>query len=175
MAFDAIVIGGGCAGFAAATALVDDGARVLVLEARPGLGGRATSFRDPETGERVDNGQHILMGCYTETFAFLERIGAADRVLWQSGLRVSMIDRGGHYSQLALPSLPSPLHFLAGVLAWDALNFSEKISVLRIGSMLKSPASVASPLRRDRPGRGSSVRAWLESHGQAPRLCELFW
>ena len=73
--FDAIIIGGGCAGFAAATALVEAGARVLVLEARPGLGGRATAFTDPATGERVDNGQHILMGCYVETLAFLDRIG----------------------------------------------------------------------------------------------------
>jgi hydroxysqualene dehydroxylase len=161
---DAIVIGGGCAGFAAATALTDAGARVLVLEARLGLGGRATAFTDPASGERVDNGQHILMGCYTGTLKFLDRIGAADRVRWQSGLKVSMIDRAGHHSVLSLPSLPSPLHFLAGVLTWDALNWSERLSVLRIGSMIK-------PTNR----LGISVRAWLEKNGQAPRLCELFW
>ena len=104
--FDAVVIGAGCAGFAAATALTERGARVVVVEARPGLGGRATAFTDPETGERVDNGQHVLMGCYTDTFALLDRIGASDRVKWQSGLRISMIDRNGHESTLALPSLP---------------------------------------------------------------------
>jgi hydroxysqualene dehydroxylase len=171
MPFDAIVIGGGCAGFAAATALVEAGAHVLVVEARPGLGGRATAFTDPATGERVDNGQHILMGCYVETLAFLDRIGAADRVRWQSGLKVSMIDRGGHHSVLSLPALPSPLHFLAGVLAWDALNWSERLSVLRIGTTIKP--SAAGPRRRDT--LGLSVRAWLAKHGQAPRLCELFW
>jgi squalene-associated FAD-dependent desaturase len=166
-AFDAIVIGGGFAGFSAATALVDAGARVLVVEARPGLGGRATAFRDPETGERVDNGQHILMGCYDDTLAFLRRVGAADRVRWQSGLKVPMIDRSGHHSVLALPALPSPLHFLAGVLAWDALNWSERISVLRIGRKLRSPS------RGDEPRQ--SVRDWLVNNGQAPRLMELFW
>ena len=164
--FDAIVIGAGCAGFAAATALAERGARVLVLEARPGLGGRATAFTDPATGERVDNGQHILMGCYTETFALLDRIGAADRVKWQSGLKVAMIDRRGHETTLALPSLPSPLHFLAGVLAWDALTWSERMSVLKAGSHLKSGGE--QPL-------GISVRQWLARIGQAPRLCELFW
>ena len=164
--FDAIIIGGGCAGFSAATALADRGARVLLVEARPGLGGRATAFRDPETGERVDNGQHILMGCYADTFAFLNRIGAADRVRWQSGLKVTMIDRRGHESVLSLPSLPSPLHFLAGVLAWDALTWSERLSVLRAGSALR--ASSDKPL-------GLSVRQWLSQIGQAPRLCELFW
>ena len=174
---DAIVVGGGCAGFAAATALVEAGARVLLIEARPGLGGRATAFTDPGTGERVDNGQHILMGCYTDTLAFLARIGTADRVRWQSGLKLSMIDRDGHRSVLALPALPSPLHFLAGVLAWDALSWRERFSVLSIGSLITASASAsafaASPLRRDR--LGLSVRAWLEKHGQAPRLCELFW
>ncbi|MEJ7666414.1 MAG: FAD-dependent oxidoreductase [Hymenobacter sp.] len=73
MSYDAIIIGGGCAGLSAAAALAGSGARVLVVEARPGLGGRATAFTDPETGERVDNGQHILMGCYDATFAFLRR------------------------------------------------------------------------------------------------------
>ena len=179
MTVDAIVIGGGCAGFAAATALSEAGARVLVLEARPGLGGRATAFTDPATGERVDNGQHILMGCYTDTFTFLDRIGAGNRVKWQSGLRVSMIDRAGHHSVLSLPALPSPLHFLAGVLTWDALNWSERMSVLRIGAMIKpsSAASAFAPsgLRRDRLGLGLSVRAWLQKNGQAARLCELFW
>ena len=166
---DAIVIGAGCAGFAAATALTEAGARVLVVEARPGLGGRATAFTDPSTGERVDNGQHILMGCYTDTLKFLGRIGAADRVRWQSGLKVSMIDRAGHHSVLSLPSLPSPLHFLAGVLTWDALNWSERLSVLRIGSMIK-PAG-------NNPAKAgcSTVREWLIKNGQAPRLCELFW
>ena len=179
MSYDAIIIGGGFAGFSAATALVESGARVMLLEARPGLGGRATAFTDPETGERVDNGQHILMGCYDATMAFLKRIGAGDRVRWQSGLKVPMIDRAGHYSVLSLPALPSPLHFLAGILTWDALSWGERLSVLRIGSSLRSaPASAfadAPPgqLRRDRPGL--SVRAWLEQNGQAPRLCELFW
>jgi squalene-associated FAD-dependent desaturase len=162
--FDAIVIGAGCAGFSAATALAEKGARVLVLEARPGLGGRATAFTDPATGERVDNGQHILMGCYTDTFVFLDRIGAADRVKWQSGLNVAMIDRAGHYSVLSLPALPSPLNFLAGVLAWDALSWSERMSVLRIGRLLTS----AEP-------RGLSVRQWLSQNGQGARLLELFW
>src|SRR5688500_6979539 len=170
--FDAIVIGAGCAGFSAATALTDRGARVLVVEARPGIGGRATAFTDPETGERVDNGQHILMGCYTDTLEFLERIGASDRVRWQSGLNVSMIDRQGRESTLALPSLPSPLHFLAGVMAWDALTWSERFSVLRAGSALRSTGNTKSG--GDKP-LGLSVRQWLVELGQAPRLCELFW
>ncbi len=66
-------IGAGFAGLSAAVRLARRGARVLVLEARSRLGGRATAFADRETGELVDNGQHVLLGCYRETFAFLRR------------------------------------------------------------------------------------------------------
>lgn len=165
---DVIVIGGGVAGFSAATALAGAGARVLLLEARPGLGGRATAFTDPGTGERVDNGQHVLMGCYADTLALLERIGASDRVRWQAGLALAMIDQRGHESVLKLPPLPSPLHLLGGVLAWDALSWSERLSILRVGAAISRKG-------RNCGSAEETVRGWLTRHGQAPRLCELFW
>ena len=62
--------------------------RATSLEARPTLGGRATAFSDPATGERIDNGQHVLAGCYPETLGFLRRIGAASGVHRPSDLRV---------------------------------------------------------------------------------------
>jgi squalene-associated FAD-dependent desaturase len=169
---DAIVIGAGCAGLSAATALADAGARVLVLEARPGLGGRATSFRDPATGERVDNGQHILMGCYEQTLVFLDRIGASDRVRWQAGLSLPMIDRRGYESVLKLPTVASPLHLLGGVLAWDALSWGERLAILRMGKALRSGTPEGVPYdANDR----ETVRGWLTRHGQPQRLIELFW
>ena len=74
---DVIIIGGGFAGLSAGVALAEKGFRVALLESKPALGGRAYSFADPESGDFVDNGQHVLMGCYTETLDFLDRIGAA--------------------------------------------------------------------------------------------------
>ena len=87
--YDAIVIGAGFAGLSAAVRLARDGARVLVVEARGRLGGRATAFRDRDSGEAVDNGQHVLLGCYTDTFAFLREIGAIDNVRLQPQLAVN--------------------------------------------------------------------------------------
>jgi squalene-associated FAD-dependent desaturase len=169
---DVIVVGGGCAGLAAATALVEHGRRVLVLEARPILGGRASAVRDPVTGETLDNGQHVLMGCYDDTLSFLHRIGTADRVRRQTGLTVGMIDRSGRVSTLALPPLPAPLHLLAGVLAWDALSWSEKLSVLKVGAFIARGAGTDD---RRSSGAGVTVRNWLLRRGQVPRLIELFW
>ena len=61
---DAVVIGAGFAGLQRGRAAGAGRQRVVVVEEAPRLGGRATSFLDRETGERVDNGQHALFGCY---------------------------------------------------------------------------------------------------------------
>lgn len=171
MPFDAIAIGGGFAGLSAATALAEAGLRAIVVEARPGLGGRATAFRERTTGERVDNGQHVLMGCYDETWRFLRRIGAGHLVRWQTGLAVPMVDRQGRETELRLPAVASPLHLLGGVLAWGALSWRERMSVMRLGPALWA---VGSPNGASRLGR-DTVRQWLERNGQAGRLSELLW
>jgi hydroxysqualene dehydroxylase len=174
---DAIVIGGGFAGLAAATMLAEKGARVLVLEARPALGGRATAFTDPATGERVDNGQHVLLGCYRDTFRFLERIGATYHVQVQDRLTVDMVDRDGRASRLACPSLPPPFNLLGGLMTWSALGWRDRIAALRIPGAL-SPvrrASTARPASHEGLPHAETVREWLLRYRQTPRLIEMLW
>ena len=69
------VVGGGLAGLAAACALSDSGLRVTLFERRPYLGGRASSYHHPGTGEVVDNCQHVLFGCCTNLIEFYRHIG----------------------------------------------------------------------------------------------------
>jgi len=107
---DVVVVGAGFAGLSAAVRLSAAGLRVLVVEEGPRLGGRAATFTDRETGERVDNGQHVLFGCYGETFAFLQAIGALDNVRVQPQLAFTTIDRQGRRSRMGCPALPAPLH-----------------------------------------------------------------
>ena len=137
-AYDAVIVGAGCAGLSAAARLAAVGAKVLVLEARSRLGGRATAFVDRDTGELVDNGQHVLLGCYRETFEFLRLVGATDHVRFQPNLTMTSIDRDGRISQLRCPSLPSPLHLVAGVFSWSALGWRDKLAVLRMAGPLRA-------------------------------------
>jgi squalene-associated FAD-dependent desaturase len=159
---DAIVVGAGCAGLAAATSLAERGVRVLMFEARPTVGGRATAFTDPATGERVDNGQHVLLGCYVDTFAFLDRIGARDRVELQDRLAMDIVDGDGRASRLSCPAVPPPFHLLAGLMMWRALTWRDKVAALGIGRMATA-----------RPNE--TVRQWLVRLHQTSRLIELLW
>lgn len=173
---DVIVVGAGFAGLSAAVALAEQGVRVVVLEARPRLGGRATSYVDRVTGDRVDNGQHVVFGCYDETFRFLRAIGAERDVHFQPALQVRYIDRNNAPAALSAPHLPPPLHLVAAVLECEALAVRERLAVLRMIGPIRHAG-------RDRRGdwrpavarSGETVREWLIRHGQGPRLRDLLW
>jgi squalene-associated FAD-dependent desaturase len=172
---DVVVIGAGFAGLSAAVRLTRNGARVLVLEARSRLGGRATAFPDRDTGELVDNGQHILMGCYGETFAFLREIGAQDNVHVDPQLAVTMIDRAGKRTRLSCGTLPAPLHLVAGVLEWDALSWRDRLSILGMATPLKNARREleGKPVKASSPDE--TVENWLIRNGQTARVREMLW
>ena len=173
---DVIVVGAGFAGLSAATRVAGSGARVLVLDARPQLGGRATAFVDRVSGELVDNGQHVLFGCYRETLQFLERIGAEDNVRRQTSLAVPYIDLMGRRSELRCPPLPPPLHLLAAVLDWDAMPWRERLSVLRMaGPLRKARRELQSRGRVLVSPPGLTVSDWLREHRQGPKLRTWLW
>ncbi|HXE80391.1 MAG TPA: hydroxysqualene dehydroxylase HpnE [Vicinamibacterales bacterium] len=170
---DVVIIGGGLAGLSAAVELTERGARVRVLEARPALGGRATAFVDPRTGEPVDNGQHVLAGCYHETFAFLERLGTADRVDLDESLDIEFVDRRGVSSRLRSALLPAPWHLVGGLLRWRALSWRDRVTAVRLGRVLAGldRSSSADDARMNE----ATVREWLARHGQTDRLNEMLW
>jgi squalene-associated FAD-dependent desaturase len=174
--YDAIVVGAGFAGLSAAARLASRGARVLVLEAKARLGGRATSFADRDSGEVVDNGQHVLLGCYGDTFEFLDRIGAAGNVRRQPQLAATMIDRQGRRSRFACPALPSPLHLVAGVLDWDGISWRDRLSIFAMAAPLRlARKSLAPGSTLQAASPGETVENFLLHHGQSARMCEMFW
>ena len=174
VSYDVIVIGAGFAGLSAAVDLAARGVRVLVLEANRHLGGRATAYRNTVSGGSVDNGQHVLFGCYHETFRFLRRLGVDRDVEQQRTLTVDSIDTDGTLTTFECPHLPPPLNLVAGVLEWDRLPVSERMAMLRLIPLLY----------RAQRERGSdlgwvsaheTVSTWLARHGQGPRIRQLLW
>jgi len=172
MSEEVIIIGGGFAGLAAGVALAEAGRRVRLLEQKPYLGGRARSFQEATTGSVVDNGQHLLMGCYHATLKFLETIGTRDTISFGPQLRVQFLDPGRKVTELRCPDLPSPWHLMAGVFLSSSFSFSEKLDVLRMGRALRSGKSLpATASATDR----LTVEEWLARLGQSERLRRNFW
>lgn len=174
--YDTIVIGGGFAGLSAAVALSAQGARVAVLEARPRLGGRATSYIDRVTGEVVDNGQHVLFGCYRETFKFLRVIGADSDVKSQPVFRVDYIDRDNDLVTLKASNFPAPFHLISAILKCDELSLRERLAVFRMIVPLCYAGRDKHSARCNSAARlNETVRDWLVRNGQGSKLRELLW
>jgi squalene-associated FAD-dependent desaturase len=167
MADRVLIIGGGFAGLAAGARLAEAGLKVELLERRGFLGGRAYSFTDPYTGDSVDNGQHLFMGCYQGTIEFLERIGTLDKLTFQKVPRVDFLDRSGFYDRFQCPPLPPPFHALAGLFRLKGLGMSDKLRTLNVGLALrKNHNGSADPM---------TVDQWLDSLGQSDRIKQRFW
>jgi squalene-associated FAD-dependent desaturase len=172
---DCVVIGAGFAGLSAAVRLTEAGLRVVVVEEAPRLGGRASAFTDRETGERVDNGQHVLFGCYRHTYDFLRTVGAADNAPLQKQLRMTIATRDGRTSTLECPNLPAPYHLVAGLMRWRGLGMGDRLSALRLGRLLlaarrRGAATVAAGVPP-----GLTVTEWLARYRQSPKLCDWLW
>jgi len=125
MARHIAVVGGGWAGIAAAVQTAGRGDRVTLIEMAPQLGGRARSLAAGDL--RLDNGQHILIGAYTETLSLMRRLGVEpDQVLMRLPLALRYPDGSG----LALPGGPPLLSFLRGVAARAGWSWRERLSLL---------------------------------------------
>src|SRR5437660_1020952 len=119
------VAGGGLAGLAAACALADSGFRVTLFERRPYLGGRASSYEHPGTGEVVDNCQHVLFRLCTNLVEFYQRIGVADKIRWYD--EMTFLEPGGRATKMTSSFLLAPLHTAPSFFHFPFLNAADKL------------------------------------------------
>lgn len=158
------IVGGGLAGLSAACALSESGFRVTLFERRPYLGGRASSYEHPGTGEVVDNCQHVLFKLCTNLIAFYKQIGIEDKIRWFD--RMTFIEPGGRRSVLKPSFLPAPFQVTPSFLGFKFLNAWDKIVLSR-----GLAALIAGHPKDD----GSSFEDWLERHHQTHNAIERFW
>ncbi len=168
MSRSALVMGGGLAGMAAALRLADSGVDVTLIETRKRLGGRATSFNDPATGQTLDNCQHVLLKCCTNLIDLYERLGVADRIEWHDHLH--FFDKQGRHDVLRASRLPAPLHLSPAMLTFGTLNMHDKLAIGQaMWRMIRTGRAKRAGLDR------VPFAQWLREQGQTRRVMERFW
>lgn len=156
------VIGGGYAGMAAAVALADCSIPVTVYESAQQLGGRARGVRYEDTA--LDNGQHILLGCYQQTLHLIRKVGGD---LSQDFLRLPLqLDLHKQFS-LRAPELPAPFHLLAALLTAQGLAVGERLRAMHFMLTLRRMKFTLS--------HDMTVTELLAQHGQDADLSLKLW
>jgi hydroxysqualene dehydroxylase len=123
------VVGAGWAGLSAAVRATQAGHAVTVFEMAHEPGGRAR--RMEQHGAALDNGQHILIGAYTQTLALMRSVGAdPEQLLLRQPLTLRYPDGRG----LRLPPGPALPAFARAVLGCVGWTLSERIALLRTAS-----------------------------------------
>jgi squalene-associated FAD-dependent desaturase len=158
-----VIVGGGLAGLAAAVALAPRGFAVMVLEARQRLGGRASSFNDPVSGQTVDACQHVSMGCCTNFHHFCETIGV--RHLLEPQPRLFFQTPDGRISRFQADPWSAPFHLARALASAHYLTPGDK---LRIGYGLVR-------MLAEHPDADPPLLDWLMKHRQTPRTIARFW
>lgn len=173
-----VVVGGGLAGIAAATALAETGVGVTLLEARPRLGGATCSFRRGDLV--VDNGQHVFLRCCTAYRGLLDRLGVSGDVTLQSRFDATVLAPHGR-ARLRAATLPwpgrtagpvptpGPLQMGAALTRYGFLSFPERAAVTRAALAMRR-LDPADP-RLD----GQRFGDWLAMHGQSERIRRVLW
>lgn len=160
-----IIVGGGLAGLAAAEALSARQFDVTVLESRPRLGGRASSFEDKATGTKIDNCQHVSLGCCTNFRHFCDRTGLNSA--FRTERELVFIGRDGRENRFVAQSLPAPFHLLN---AFRRLSYFTNRDRLGIARGLASLAKA-----RPKELAGKPFSTWLAQHEQTENAIQRFW
>ncbi|WP_432799863.1 hydroxysqualene dehydroxylase HpnE [Poriferisphaera sp. WC338] len=163
-----LIAGGGVAGIAAAIRLAEYHVPVTLIETRPKLGGRATSFVDPTTSDVLDNCQHVLMGCCTNLIDLYKRLSVYEHITWHpeiyfhNGTSIPDVMRSG--------LLPAPLHLTASFLKFKSLTRRDKYDIARASS-----AIIRTSFKKRNDLDSLPFLDWLKKYKQSDSVIKKYW
>jgi squalene-associated FAD-dependent desaturase len=116
---------------------------------------------------RIDNGQHLMLGAYTESLKLIERLQPSpslEQVLFRSPLHLESAD--GSF-KLQASTLPAPLNTLWALLSAKGLGLSERLRALRMMLQCRMTGWRAQP--------NETVQSLLRRHRQSAILSQRLW
>jgi squalene-associated FAD-dependent desaturase len=159
------IIGAGWAGLSAAVRIAQHGHAVVVFEAARLAGGRARAVWSNNLDRHIDNGQHILLGAYTETLSLMKKLGLDEATLFHRE-RLTFETLDGQFRLQAAP-LPAPLHLLSAILTARGPGFRERLSLVTLTESLRRTGWIVE--------QGLTVAQWLDRGRQSPHIVRAFW
>ena len=159
-----LVVGAGLAGLTAAIDAMDAGLDVTMAERRPFAGGRAFSFESP-SGDVLDNGQHVILGCCTAYLELADKLGRRQALHLQDRLDIRLVDSHDGPARLREAPLPAPLHLLPSFLALPYLCRREKLAAV---------VALLTIRFRELP-QDQTFAAWLADNGQTANAIQRLW
>ncbi|HYF02492.1 MAG TPA: hydroxysqualene dehydroxylase HpnE [Patescibacteria group bacterium] len=160
------IIGAGVTGISAAMHLAQRGAEVHIFEATQHIGGRARSFRERTTGETIDNGQHVLMGCYHEFLKVLALLKTDHLLARQPALKVLFLDANGRRDMLDTSRLPGKAGIAAGILLLKNVSLASRLKAFSFAAKLQLGLLKSEEV---------SCYDFLKKHGQTDEMITRFW
>lgn len=160
-----LIIGGGLAGLSAAVNLLENGFQVDIYESTKELGGRTKSF--DYKNQLIDNGQHLMMGCYDYSIEFLKKIDALANFDFQNRLQVNFVDSSGNKYNLKAVSKFYPFNLLFAILGYDYLKLNDKMRLIKffVKLIFTNPNKI----------ENISISEWLQSNGQNENIIKGLW
>jgi len=170
MVYDVVVVGGGLSGLTAAVQLAVNGARVALVEQANKLGGRAYSFVDKKTGDVVDNGQHVLVGAYSNTLRYLELIRTRELLSLPENFHLHFHHPTDGFETFSFGPTLFPMSLAVAGFRFRLLSLNERRKLMNVGFQLRKWNDGL-----ERTLSGLSVTEWLVALGQSDGARRAFW
>ena len=160
------IIGGGWAGLATALELSRYNLDIRLIESNHELGGRGRNINIGK--QELDNGQHLMIGAYTETLRLFNMMALTESSLF---IRQPTLLESRSYKhpgfRLSLAKLPAPLHFVTGLLSASGFSLQEKARIMKLCIALNRSNF---KINKDQP-----LSVWLSSQGQDRKIIQQLW
>ncbi len=170
MQTDVVIVGGGLAGLTAGVGFAKCGLSSIVVEADSMLGGRARSWIDEATGDAVTVGPHIFLSKYPNMRKLLRVLGTDDKVVWQKGKFINIVDGQKEY-EIGMARLPPPLHYAPSLMNCREYYPREDLKTSNGASFFAMAMNDEDVMKLD----SIDALTFLKRQGVSDRFIRRFW
>lgn len=171
------IAGAGLAGMTTAIDLVDAGHEVEIFESRPFVGGKVSSWIDPE-GNHIEMGLHVFFGCYYNLFDLMRKVGAIDNLLLKDHTHI-FVNTGGKTNSLDFRFITgAPFHGLKAFFTTSQLSVIDKLqNALALGTspIVRGLVDFEGAMKTIRELDRVSFADWFRSHGGSDGSLKRMW